>query len=189
MDHATPNIEPEQNVEITPATPEDARYIEEVRYKTWLATYPNTKLGITIDDIEDRFKDSFSEEKLTKGVERLKTPGTFTFVAKQDKRVIGMCVVSRSDDKNHLRAIYVLPDAHAKGVGNALWQKAKEKLDPTKDTYVEVADYNQKAIRFYEKQGFVDTGRRRTDERLKLKSGAMIPEVEMRRIADIPAAD
>ena len=52
-----------------------------------------------------------------------------------------------------------------------------------KDTYVDVAEYNQRAIDFYTKLGFVDTGRRHQEERFRMKSGAIITEMEMVRKA------
>jgi ribosomal protein S18 acetylase RimI-like enzyme len=48
---------------------------------------------------------------------------------------------------------------------------------------VEVATYNANAIRFYEGLGFVDTGKRMSDPKFTMKSGAIIPEMEMRREA------
>ncbi len=41
------------------------------------------------------------------------------------------------------------------------------------------------AIRFYEKLGFVDAGKRWKDEKRKMRSGAPLPEMEMvLRVAD-----
>jgi hypothetical protein len=48
---------------------------------------------------------------------------------------------------------------------------------------VEVATYNTNAIKFYERLGFVDTGKRISDPKLMMKSGAIIPVMEMRREA------
>jgi hypothetical protein len=41
-----------------------------------------------------------------------------------------------------------------------------------------------KAIKFYAGLGFVDTGRRMSNPKFKMQSGAVIPEMEMRREAD-----
>jgi ribosomal protein S18 acetylase RimI-like enzyme len=64
-------------------------------------------------------------------------------------------------------------------VGTAIWHEAAKFIDPTKDTFLEVADYNENAINFYKKLGFEDTGKRITDERFRMKSGSIIPEMEM----------
>lgn len=44
---------------------------------------------------------------------------------------------------------------------------------------VEVATYNTNAIEFYKRLGFEDTGKRFSNERLKMKSSAVLPEMEM----------
>ena len=178
-------------MEILPAIPEDARGIKEVQYKTWLATYPNQEVGITVDDVEDRFKDAFSEASLKKNEDKIRNKSAENremFVAKEDGKIIGFCTVTRQIGKNQLNAIYVLPESQGKGIGLALWQRATEFIDPTKDTTVEVASYNAQAIEFYKKLGFAETGRYFHDERFKMKSGAILPEAEMMRKAAASAA-
>ena len=85
----------------------------------------------------------------------------------------------RRSDKNQLQAIYVVPEYQRKGVGKLLWKEAQKYFDEGKDIVVEVATYNSNAIAFYKKLGFVDTGKRFSDEKFKMKSGNLIPEMEM----------
>jgi len=179
MDHSKENVE--KKIEIAPATPEDARGMAEVFYKTWLDTYPNEEAGITIDDIEDRYKDTFTEESLRKSRERTANlrEGENLILAKEGEKVVGVCRAIKHADKNQIQAIYVLPEYQGRGVGSLLWEEAQKSFDPDKDTIVQVATYNIKAIGFYEKLGFEDTGKRWKDEKFKMKSGAMIPEMEM----------
>jgi hypothetical protein len=47
------------------------------------------------------------------------------------------------------------------------------------ESTVEVATYNSNAIAFYKKLGFIETGRRFTNEKTRMKSGSIIPEMEM----------
>lgn len=178
------NIESKENspeIKILPATPEDARGVAELFYKTWLATYPNEKAGITVDDVEDRFKNAFTEESLAKRAERmsqLKENETF-FLAKEGDKVVGACNVVRHPDKNQLQAIYVIPEYQGKGVGKLLWEQAQKYFEADKDTIVQVATYNTNAIEFYKKLGFEETGKEFSDEKFRMKSGAIIPETEM----------
>jgi ribosomal protein S18 acetylase RimI-like enzyme len=171
----------ENNISICIAVPDDVIDIQEVFYRTWLATYPNEEVGITVDDIEDRYKDRLNENALSKRREQIANPseGQTLLVAKDCKRVIGLCRVVKKSDRNQLQAIYVLPEYQGRGVGGKLWEDAKKLLDFTKDIYVEVATYNSNAISFYKKLGFVETGRRFTNEMTKMKSGSIIPEMEM----------
>ena len=166
---------------ITNPNPEDAQGITTVLYKTWLATYPNSALGITTEDIEDSYKDSFSEAQIKKSQENLKNipVNQKTVVAKDGNTVVGVATMVKSEYNNQLRTIYVLPNYQGKGIGVMLWQAIKDFADPTKETVVHVADYTEQAIEFYKKLGFIDTGKKVKDERWKMKSGAYIPEMEM----------
>jgi len=159
----------------------DAQGIQEVLYRTWLATYPNEEFGITVDDIEDRFNDRKWEEALAKRKKYISDPpiGDTMFVAKEVHRIVGLCRVIRHEDKNELIAIYVLPEYQGRGIGKLLWQQAKSFFDSGKNIIVQVATYNKNAIRFYEKMGFSDTGKRWSDEKFRMKSGAVLPLMEM----------
>ena len=170
---------------IEEAAPSDAETIQQVFYKTWLATYPNKEAGISVDDIEDRFKDRFTEQELEKRKKKMESmpPNEKHFVAKMAGKVVGTCYAKRLDDRNQLQTIYVLPEYQGSGIGSALWKQAANFFDPTKDTYVEVAVYNKGAIDFYSRIGFVDTGRRFSDPKFVMKSGATFPEMEMCRKA------
>lgn len=174
-------------IKITKPVPEDARGITFVLYKAWLATYPNDALGITVEDIEDSYKESFSEEQIKKSEENLRNipASQKRVVAKDGDTIVGMATMIKNEDNNQLRTIYVLPGYQGKGIGTMLWESVRDFTDPAKDTIVHVVDYSQPAIRFYEKLGFVDTGKRWKDEKRRMRSGACLPEMEMvLRVAD-----
>jgi len=168
-------------IKITEAQAEDAEGMQDVFYYAWLTTYPNEEYGVTRDDVEDHFKDRHDAARLEKRRESIRAPDPHRriLVAKDKSKVVGLCRAAVSDDRNEIDAIYVLPEYQGKGVGTLLWNEAKKFFDPTKDTFVKVVTYNTKAIGFYTKLGFVDTGGRFTDERFRLKSGAIMPEMEM----------
>lgn len=160
----------------------DVKDIQQVFYETWLATYPNDEAGITIDDIEERFKNRFSDSALQKRIDDMmsETGEKLFLVAKDDVKVVGVCKLVKTELYNDLMAIYVLPRCQRMGVGLMFWEKAKEFFGTEKDIIVQVATYNNKAINFYKKLGFVDTGKRFTQEFLKMPvSGSYIPEMEL----------
>ena len=162
-----------EDIKIVKPELKDALGTIEVQYKAWVATYPNEKLGITVEDIKERYKEAFTGERLAKR-EKLITatePNEKYIVAKDGDRVVGMCYVIVKEDRNQLQAIYILPEYHGKGIGTKLWSEVFAFFDKNKDIYVEVADYNENAIGFYKKLGFVDTGRRFVDERFRMKVG------------------
>ncbi len=165
-----------------PKIPEDIIQIQEVFYRTWLETYPNKKVGITREDIEEYFKNRLDPEMIQKRINAFsQLPSNELFlVAKDGEKVIGVCRIVNRETYNQLQAIYVLSEYQRHGVGKMFWDKGREFFDKSKDTIVQVAIYNKKAISFYEKLGFVDTGKRFTEERHKMPiSGALIPEMEM----------
>lgn len=182
------NKEKQPAFEVVAATPGDAEGIQQVLYETWLATYPNEEAGITVDDIEESYKDRLSPERIQRSREILEKESHTErrFVAKAEGKVIGVSRVLKRVDRNKLQTLYVLPDYQGKGVGTALWDADRSFFDPSKDTYLEVAEYNDRAIEFYKRLGFTDTGKRIRDERFRMKSGSIVPEMEMRRAAERP---
>lgn len=170
-----------KKIKVVEAIPADAKGITNVLYKTWLDTYPNEEIGITKEDVEESYKDAFTDEKVKSQQERIaNTPeNQKRIVVKDGDIIVGISTMIRNENNNQLRTIYVLPEYQGKGIGQMLWNEVRKFSDPKKDTIVEVATYNQKAISFYEKLGFVDTGKRWSDEKWRMKSGATIPEMEM----------
>lgn len=164
-------------------TTEDIVPAQKMLYASWLETYPNKDLGITKEDIHEMFKDSLNEENINRRKERLEKMGEnqkIIYVAQEEDAIIGVAFLEIKE-KNKLRAIYVLPEETGKGVGSTLWEAVSKHIDPSKEIIVHVATYNERAIAFYKKLGFVDTGKRFTEERHRMPvSGVLIPEMEMR---------
>lgn len=174
------------NVTVSDAKPDDIYDIRSVRKTTWLSTYPNKKYGITLDDIKSRFVDDNNIEgkkQIEATKKHLENPDLHTFVAKVDEKVVGFVVAKVEEENNRIIAIYVLPLYQGKGVGEKLINTAFNWLNSRKkqDVLVNVVTYNSNAINFYEKCGFVSTGKDVSDPAAKLPSGKIMPEVEMRK--------
>ncbi len=168
---------------IEKAKPEDAQGIQGVFHETWLATYPNKEVGITKEDIEEHFKNAFTEEALRSFGERIKNapPNMLLLIARDDKKIVGVCRVFVREKVNQLQAIYILPTYQQRGIGRLFWNEILGFFDKNKEIIIQVATYNKGAIIFYEHLGFVDTGKRFTEERHRMPlSGVLIPEMEMR---------
>ena len=172
---------PQQPTVVSLATTSDAEGILNVVYQTWLATYPNEEAGITKEDIEDQFAKPRSDEGLQKRREEIENQPTNErwFVARKGEKIVGVCRVRRTETKNELLVLYVLPEYQRTNVGNALWSEARKFLDVTKDTIVKTTEYSVGAINFYKKLGFQDTGERFQHEGSRMKSGAMFPEMTL----------
>ena len=168
---------------IEKAHPDDAEQIQNVFYKTWLATYPNSEAGVTVEDINELFKEKISAEGIQKSQKRieegLKLDNQKFVVAKINGKVVGVCLATTSDEINQLNAIYVLPEFQGRGIGYQLWNEVFNFFDTTKDTIVEVVTYNHPAIKFYNRLGFEDTGKRMVNEKFNLRSGTKFTEMEI----------
>ncbi|MCX6713406.1 MAG: GNAT family N-acetyltransferase [Candidatus Vogelbacteria bacterium] len=171
-------------IKILIAKVEDREQIGEVFDRVWLATYPNEEYKITVDDILDHIEKRRQRIRESRE-DRIKNPlkGETLLVAQEDDKVVGVCRLVVKDDRNQLQAIYVLPDYQGRGIGTMFWWEAQKYTDPKKDFFVELAVYNTNALEFYKKLGFVDTGRRMRDEKLRMKSGSIIPEMEMVKLS------
>jgi len=168
-------------IKILRAKPEDVRGIAEVAYKTWLATYPNKKYRITVADIKYMYRNRNKKEDLSKRREDILHPkkGVKRFVAKDGSKIVGICGIIVDTDKNQLKSIYVLPEYQGRGIGYALWKNAQKYFNKKNKTIVQLAIYNTQATEFYKKLGFVKTGKHFVDEKTRMKSESIIPEIEM----------
>jgi ribosomal protein S18 acetylase RimI-like enzyme len=166
------------SIQIRKAKPDDAQAWCEVFKETWLATYPNEKLGVTPKDILTR--DFTSPERVLHWRKYFIDPGESHFyTAVDDGKIIGCAAARQLEDWNEVGAIYVLPEYQGQGIGRMFMTKNFEIFDKNKITKVNVVSYNENAIKFYEKFGF-----RITDEPVDpyiLPNGKVMPEIVMIR--------
>lgn len=172
-------------IKIQKAQIEDIPQIQEVYYKSWLDVYPDEKVGITIEDIEEAWRERHAEDKYEKRKALISdSSGRSIFlVAKDGDAVVGVFILMKHDRCNELGSIYILPEYQRQGIGKMFWQWADGFFEDGKEVFVRVADYNMKAISFYEKLGFADTGTRYTRDKFTMPvSGVKIPEMEMKMV-------
>ncbi len=89
----------------------------------------------------------------------LTNPDGETYVAFDEEKAVG--VISLSDGV--LQTLYVMPECWGRGVGNALHDFALDRLRETnvQQAHLWTLTENQRARAFYEKRGWVLTGRTR----------------------------
>jgi ribosomal protein S18 acetylase RimI-like enzyme len=165
------------NIKITAATPEDIIGVVQVRKEGWLSTYPNEALGITKEDI---LSEDFDSQERIKGWQgTLSNPDVLDLVAKDGDRVVGFVIAMKGQEINKIRGLYVLSSYQGKGIGKALTDQALAWLGNGKDVSLNVATYNENAIGFYERHGFVKGTKVVAKPHELLNSGKEIPEIEM----------
>ncbi len=116
----------------------------------------------TEEDMQEYLEVNLSEEKLTS---ELNNPASFFFFAIYHELPVGYLKVNtgnaQSDFKDsngfEIERIYVEKAFHGKKVSDALFQKAISLASDLnyKEVWLGVWEENKKAIRFYEKNGFV----------------------------------
>ena len=128
--------------------------------------------------------ENFSIELLSN---ELCNPSSEFYLARIEKEVVGYLKLNfgqaQTEKDNHdgveIERIYVLKQYHGKKVGQVLYSKAMEiaKMRNARYVWLGVWEKNPRAIRFYEKNGFIEYGKhvfvlgndKQTDLMMKLK--------------------
>lgn len=141
----------------------DAKLITELSEVTFFDTFYGT---CTDEDMQVFIKEFFGEKQVNK---ELSDPNDFYFIAFIEKKAAGYIRIKEDESdieviKNsksiELKRIYVLKEYHSKKVGARLMQFA---LDFAAGKGYEllwlgVWEHNERALNFYKKFGFIDTG-------------------------------
>lgn len=151
-----------KDLQIIPATLDDLAALQEIGRTTFAETFSANN---SEENLSTYLVEGFSEEKL--GAE-LRNENSKFYFALQEGNVIGYLKVNLGDaqtekqDPNALEIerIYVLQQYHGKQVGLLLYEQALSIAKARKAPYMwlGVWEDNPRAIRFYEKQGFVEFG-------------------------------
>ena len=161
---------------IRPATPNDASAIAVIHVGTWQAAYRGM--------IPEAILDALSADGRADFWHGLLSAEHRTMVAESNAEVIGFCslIPAREGETGvaEIAALYVIPAHWRQGAGGALcaavFKAAIEDGFSTITLWVLAA--NERAISFYQAQGFARDGTVRTEE---LSDGSLIPEVRLRR--------
>lgn len=139
------------------ATGADAEVMRAVSIQSWLDTYTNPGLGIDEDALMAMLNPTPERlERYRAALERGNSAERAAWVAVGDGRVVGLCTpYTDNDGRQRLGALYVEKAWWGRGVGRALLDEALAWRDPSRAFLLEVATYNERAIRFYERAGFV----------------------------------
>ncbi len=169
------------------ATPQDAEAISELLRETWRATYPNKEIGITEEDIRLR-TDGENGEYIVQNIERWRKNIESTddkataYIALKGGKIVGFTYPTIAPNgQRYIGALYVLPEAQDQGVGSRLIQANLAWHGEDEPVYLVVAAYNQNAIKFYKKFGFIETGNTVEDLSARKRGLKELPEIEMIR--------
>lgn len=137
--------------------PKDADTISCVLAASWKTAYR----GIIDDNYLDMLKTDHWTAFLTAG---LNDGSIFSMIIESNKAAIGAAVLSNGETESeaNLISFYLLPDKIGQGYGHAFYGAIEAELVRRGflSCVIHVLEGNVRAIRFYEKHGFTDTGRK-----------------------------
>jgi [ribosomal protein S18]-alanine N-acetyltransferase len=165
------------SVQIVEAKAEDANAIGFIQSQTWLCAYPNPKMGISKEDIEKKLKE-FKQKGDARILAEMQKENSKTWVANVGEKIVGFVGVQKLGDEGKILALHVLPENQGQGIGTELLKTAQNWLKDIKKITVEVVNYNESAIAFYEKFGFIKAGEA-NDDPINLPSGKVISKILM----------
>jgi ribosomal protein S18 acetylase RimI-like enzyme len=149
-----------KNITIRKATLADISHLQRIGRQTFYETFAasNSK-----QNMQTYLEEGFALEKLTA---ELQNPHSAFYFAELDYTLIGYLKVNTGASQTELQEehaleierIYVLQTYHGQKVGQALYDKALQLAQEAQVTYVwlGVWEENPRAIRFYQKNGFVE---------------------------------
>lgn len=147
------------NTNITLASVEDYKFIQQIGKETFYETFACSN---SEEDMQKYLNESFSENKVK---EELLNEESQFFIAWEDNVPIGYLKINTGKAQTELQdpmaleieRIYVKATHHGKRIGQLLYDKALEIAKQTnkKSIWLGVWEENPRAIRFYEKNGFV----------------------------------
>ena len=147
------------NFEITKVNSNEITSLQKVGKKTFFETFSQTN---TEENMQKYLEESFSSDKL---LGELNNPDSLFYFAKYNDEIVGYLKLNfghsqaelNDNEALEIERIYVLKDFQGKKIGQKLYEKAVEVAKQNKVKYIGLGvwEKNQKAIDFYEKNGFV----------------------------------
>lgn len=161
---------------IRPAQPEDARAIAEIHVASWRGAYRGLIPQHILDGLDVAQRERAWGRIIRASIDGLPTegetgPSLKTIVAESDGGLLGWCSFGPGRDeelRNHgeVAGIYADPAAWGTGAGFRLMSTATNALSEAGFTsaFLWVLDGNERAIGFYERNGWHDSGATKLDD-------------------------
>ena len=136
------------------ASERDLQEISRLLVSTWHDTYDSIYGVEKVDEITGAW------HTVPVLRQRLGQPNSEFIVADTGNRICGVAFASSQDGKIiDLHQLYVLPDVQGQGAGGLLLDEIAICFPEAKRIRLEVEETNHKAVSFYERKGFAETGR------------------------------
>lgn len=152
--------------------------------QAWKESYVTAESGLTESMVDEMMGYILTDTRIRTNsiTESLTNPNKVLYrVVKNDKgSIVGFLHCSKNEKFNEIEAIYLLNEVKGSGIGGKLMREFLDWADKSKPCHLAVFSFNDKALGFYSKYGFV-----KIDKPLQFHEGK-IPFVEMiRPVEDI----
>ena len=140
--------------------PDDAEPLGSVQLRAWLQTCPNAEAGIDAAWIHEQRGHSATAEGTAQWREFIEAAALrpdllYCRVVRSDRGITGF-LCGRRDEVVTLGPMYLLDEAQGLGLSGRMMDDFLAWADGA-PVHLWVTDYNQRAIRFYERHGFTST--------------------------------
>lgn len=149
------------DMDIRPATADDAAALARVHVDSWRAAYRDLVPETSLQGFSYQWREECFRESLATGAEE-------TYVVQLDQQIVGFLTLGASRDPDldasrtgEIWGIYILPEYWRRGIGKRLADEAESILRSRNYEYAVlwVLENNQRARRFYEAMSFGADGK------------------------------
>jgi len=148
-----------EHILVKKATIDDLVATQRIGRETFFETFADSN---TKEDMDKYLEDSFNNSRMTA---ELSNPDSSFYIAWEDESPVGYLKLNtgtaqteqQDQEALEIERIYVKSSHHGKKVGQLLYEKALEVAREKHNSYLwlGVWEKNPRAIRFYEKNGFI----------------------------------
>lgn len=143
-------------VTIERATVDEVHDAKRVLKEVWIDTYSNVYSGEQIDYITSIWHDP---DRLK---QEIQNPDYFFAVVKEGNTIVGVFTARiQLDGVVDISRLYIKKEYQGQGIGSQFITEVQTAFPHAKKLRLEVEEQNHKALKFYEKHGFKEVGRKK----------------------------
>lgn len=135
--------------------------IASMHIKAWKETYITPESGLTEEMVDENLGHMLTDTDFRKNTisESLKNPDQVLYrvVRNSNGEIVGFMHGSKNEEFNELEGIYLLDEVKGSGTGGKLMEEFLVWINKDKPSHLEVFSFNERALSFYTKYGFVKT--------------------------------
>ncbi|MBP6926099.1 MAG: GNAT family N-acetyltransferase [Candidatus Pacebacteria bacterium] len=139
----------------------DENALAPMHIQAWKETYVTPESGLTTEGVDAMLGHMLINTDFRKNTiaEALANPEKILYrvIKNSNGSIVGFLHGSKNEDVNELDGIYLLDEVKGSGTGDKLMETFLAWSDKSKPCRLEVFSFNERAISFYTKYGFVKT--------------------------------